>query len=101
MSAPWTTPEPWERRGKQVWGATNNVAHCIGQFDSEHDCQLAVDCILALAGVVDPPAELARLRQCEAALLRIMDWWEADGVTSGSMPAPIYEAAQAALGKPL
>lgn len=52
-----------------------------------------------MAGIPDPAAELARLRACEAALRRVMQWYLMDTSTDGCLSADIFDEATAALSK--
>lgn len=67
MSTPKHTPEPWRTNG--IWidaGTSATVAYCRnGNPNDADNAARAVQCVNACAGMDDPAAEIARLREIE------------------------------------
>ena len=95
------TPEPWSC-GDAACGCVYKqdgpiIAFRAAETPWKANRNRIVSCVNACQGLPDPAAELARLRQCEAALRRIMEWWEGDAWIDMPAPDSLCNAARAAL----
>jgi len=76
MSKATHTPEPWEWSEHGAIFSRCPLVHISGDLSNWRDAQRAVDCVNACAGMADPAAEIAAMRD---ALCRLWDWCECNG----------------------
>lgn len=80
------TKEPWPDKGSISFrGQPTKLSSefdASGKLQSDEDWERTSACVNALAGIADPSAELARLRECEKVLKILLPKAEAAGLVT-------------------
>ena len=98
------TPEPWKLWRDMdpsapigIQGQSGDLVCEMARWAAEANSARIVACINACAGMDDPAAEIARLRECEAALRGVVAAWARGDEPGDFGEHPAARSARSAL----